>query len=302
MKLLFFVLSFFIFVLFAKSQDTIVQMNGELITAKVLEITPDYVKYKNYYNQDGPLISIRKSQVYFIIYENGIKDILNQKPATEENNTKVEYNKIDKDAKPIATTVTYSKVEYKREISDNEIYNLVKANPLLIFYGEIPIYYERRLTNHLSAEIGAGVTLTDFYTDVLVEENYSNIRTKVGYSFCASMHFFPSKNYKGLEELYFSPEFKIKKYLNELYEYYGDEIDPDIPQSRLLTDFQIKLGFIGYWADNVCVDYYCGIGIRNRKIKEANVYSSGNVHSVTLNESEDLIPCISAGIKIGFGW
>lgn len=287
----------------AKSQDTIVQMDGQKIVAKVLEITPDYVKYKKFNNLDGPLVSVQKSKVHVIIYENGTKDILNEKPTIEENNTDVEYNKVDKNNKPNVTTVTYSKIEYNRKIEDNKIFNLVKLNPLLIFVGDIPIYYERRVSDHMGVEAGIGMTLTDYYFSSFADENLdNNTRTQMGYSIVAGLHLYTSKHYKGLEELYFSPEIRMRKYMTELYQYGGTVISPAIDQNRILTDFQIKLGFISYWSDNVSAEYYCGIGIRNRNINEAHVDNSGSILTITMEKTQDLVPCISAGVKIGFGW
>jgi hypothetical protein len=94
----------------AKSQDTIVQMDEQQIAAKVLEITPEFVKYKKFNNLDGPLVSILKGQVYMIKYENGTHEVLNKKTITPDNNTQVEYTKVDKNDKPNVTTVIYSKV------------------------------------------------------------------------------------------------------------------------------------------------------------------------------------------------
>ncbi|MFH2140938.1 MAG: hypothetical protein ABIJ97_00845, partial [Bacteroidota bacterium] len=276
--------------------------DDQQIVAKVLEITPDYVKYKKYNNLDGPLISIRKSNVHIIIYENGTKYILNEKPTVEENSSEVQYNKIDKNNINNSTTVTYSKIEYNRKIEDNQIFNLIKANPLLILLGDIPIYYERRIADRIGVEIGVGMTLTDYYSLVLLEEYYDFTSTKMGYSFVAGLHLYTSKNYKGLEELYFSPEFRIRKYFTELDQYDGINITPAILQSKILTDFQIKLGYINYWSDNVFAEYYCGIGIRNRKTSYAYVNSTGSVLTISLETNQVLVPCISAGIKIGFGW
>jgi hypothetical protein len=292
----------------AKSQDTIVQMDGQKIAAKVLEITPDYVKYKKSNNLDGPLVSIQKSHVHMIIYENGTQDVLNQKPTTventtEENNTEVQYNKIDKNNKGNVTTVTYSKIEYNKKVEDNKIFNLVKLNPLLIFVGDIPIYYERRISDHVGVEAGIGMTLTDYYFSSISDELIDNTtNTKMGYSFAAGLHLYTSKHYKGMEELYFSPEIRIRKYMTELYQYSGIDISPAIEQNRIITDFQIKLGFISYWSDNVSAEYYCGIGIRNRNINKALVTSTGNALIIEMQHTQDVVPCISAGVKIGFGW
>jgi hypothetical protein len=64
------------------AQDVITTKKGEDIFSKVIEITLNEVKYRKQDNLSGPLISILKSDIIMIRYENGIKDIFN---AIEQN-------------------------------------------------------------------------------------------------------------------------------------------------------------------------------------------------------------------------
>jgi hypothetical protein len=60
------------------AQDIITKKNGEDIKAKVLEITLNELKYKNFNNLEGPIVSIAKSDVIFVKYENGTKDVFGE--------------------------------------------------------------------------------------------------------------------------------------------------------------------------------------------------------------------------------
>jgi uncharacterized protein (TIGR02145 family) len=61
-------------------QDIIYKNDSSVIKAKVLEITLDLIKYKNYDQQmSGPLRNIAIADVNKIIYEDGTKDIFNKK-------------------------------------------------------------------------------------------------------------------------------------------------------------------------------------------------------------------------------
>lgn len=57
--------------------DNIIFKNGDELSAKVIEITPDVVKYKRCDNLDGPLISVNKYKILMIRYKNGAKEIFN---------------------------------------------------------------------------------------------------------------------------------------------------------------------------------------------------------------------------------
>lgn len=60
------------------AQDTIYTRGGEVIPAKVYEITPTEIKYKKPSNPDGPLYVTSKENVAVIEYKNGSKDVFQQ--------------------------------------------------------------------------------------------------------------------------------------------------------------------------------------------------------------------------------
>jgi hypothetical protein len=65
------------------SCDVIVKNNWEEISVKVIEITPDIIKYKKCSNLNGPLISILKSEVLAIKYHNGEKDVFDSSSSSQ---------------------------------------------------------------------------------------------------------------------------------------------------------------------------------------------------------------------------
>jgi hypothetical protein len=56
--------------------DKILFKSGDIITAKVIEITDDKIKYKRCDNIDGPLFIISKGNVQSITYFNGVVDVI----------------------------------------------------------------------------------------------------------------------------------------------------------------------------------------------------------------------------------
>jgi hypothetical protein len=59
-----------------QAQDLLTKQNGDEIQVKVLEITPTEIHYKRFDNLEGPLIIVRKSDVFMIRYANGTKEVL----------------------------------------------------------------------------------------------------------------------------------------------------------------------------------------------------------------------------------
>jgi hypothetical protein len=58
------------------SQDVIVMKNGEEVNSKVVEVTQVEVKYRKFENLEGPIYTLPKSDILFIRYQNGTKEII----------------------------------------------------------------------------------------------------------------------------------------------------------------------------------------------------------------------------------
>lgn len=74
---------------YASAQDIIYKTDGNEIKAKVIEITIDAIKYKNFEQSEGPTRDILISDVFMIIYENGEKEVFKTK---ENNNNNKQIN------------------------------------------------------------------------------------------------------------------------------------------------------------------------------------------------------------------
>ncbi|PKV75122.1 hypothetical protein [Pontibacter ramchanderi] len=69
----------------SQAQDMLIKRNGDELPVKVLEIDLEVVKYKRFDNLEGPIISIAKSDVFMIKYENGTKVTMNEmRPAVQQ--------------------------------------------------------------------------------------------------------------------------------------------------------------------------------------------------------------------------
>ena len=80
LKQFYFIAAFlFIFGIFSvNAQDLIILKNGNIIEAKVTEISPSEIRYQRYDHLDGPVIVIFKPDVLSIRYENGRVEVINE--------------------------------------------------------------------------------------------------------------------------------------------------------------------------------------------------------------------------------
>ena len=78
MKNLLLIILFASFSNIIKAQDTLTMRSGENVIVKIIEVGTSEVKYKKVDNLNGPIISILKSEVSMIQYENGSKDVFKE--------------------------------------------------------------------------------------------------------------------------------------------------------------------------------------------------------------------------------
>jgi hypothetical protein len=89
--------------------DIITMKNGEEIKAKVIEITETQIKYRLCNNNDSPIRSVEKSNVFMVKYANGSKEMFD-KEVTKSQNTEVKKDsEVKKDENTDKKIKTYDK-------------------------------------------------------------------------------------------------------------------------------------------------------------------------------------------------
>lgn len=64
----------------AFSQDIITLADGRTVKAKILEISPETIRYKKFDNQDGPTFAVPITEITKVRYANGSEDTFNTEP------------------------------------------------------------------------------------------------------------------------------------------------------------------------------------------------------------------------------
>ncbi len=67
----------------AFSQDQLFRKDNSKTEVKILEVTPNEIRYKLFTYQDGPIITVLKSEVALVIYQNGTHETFNTPPAVQ---------------------------------------------------------------------------------------------------------------------------------------------------------------------------------------------------------------------------
>ncbi|WP_439880826.1 hypothetical protein ACSX1A_16930 [Pontibacter sp. MBLB2868] len=112
--------------LMSQAQDLLLKRNGDEIQVKVQEIGLDVIKYKRFDNQEGPIFTIAKQDVFMIKYENGTKEVFNQAPATSAQGNygnQVGYGNEQKNLKLSGPRIGFTVLSQRYSDNINEEFN-----------------------------------------------------------------------------------------------------------------------------------------------------------------------------------
>jgi len=174
------------------AQDVITLKNGNEIKAKVEEISSTEIRYKRFENLQGPTIVITTSDVFFINYENGRREIislLDETPTAKTMKTAKEKAE-EKKAKAKATEErerAMREASWKAEMEriqrippDTIILKSgekIEAQEIQIFSKKI-IYRRYRYLNSPSKEIDKSKVSAIHYVNGRIKEIIDNVRAK----------------------------------------------------------------------------------------------------------------------------
>ncbi len=140
------------------SQDQLFKKDNTKIDVKVLEISPNEIKYKLFTYQDGPTIIISKSDVALIIYQNGTHEAFST-PTPQAQQPVIIY----RENITLRREAQYRNMDSIRTVRYNELTstkNLVSFNMLEPLNGSIGISYLREFAHglfHVYVPVSVGV-------------------------------------------------------------------------------------------------------------------------------------------------
>jgi len=109
----------------AISQDVIIKNDKSELKVKVMELTDDAIKYKKFEMPDGPVYSVKKTEVFMILYNNGTKEYIENKQAgtlmaAQKNSQSLVSNK----NQPESDTEDVGKYKFMGSIAVNDGLNV----------------------------------------------------------------------------------------------------------------------------------------------------------------------------------
>ena len=131
-------LIFYLMISIVAAQDKLVFNNGEVVECKVVEITPEFIKYNKHSIPEGPLYTIYKREINSIVFENGEIELI----------------------RPISAYPGRTGRHFESGADHPGYRSTFGVDPLALAFREIRVWFEKRNAND---RIGHTFTLTGFW-------------------------------------------------------------------------------------------------------------------------------------------
>ena len=215
------------------AQDYIHKKNREILKVKVIEITSDEIKFKDFDNPNHPMFSIDKAKVAKLELENG--DIM-------------EFKIHD----------SFNDPDYYTGQSKNAL----KVSFSGLFFNQAAIFYERSITPSSSIEGGLSFIGGGFDIE---ENNARGFGLRFGYKLKRSPDYYLNKMRYAhiLKGGYIKPEIILTTYSaqSSYYDHTSNAYNEERSKSNIGGAFTLNFGNQNVLNDQFLVDSYFGFGI-----------------------------------------
>ena len=182
----------------------------------------------------------------------------------------------------------------------------IKLSPTAMLAGDVPIAYEYKISDYMSAEAGIGVTTFNITEEAI--RGYSlrqdgQTQSKLGYSGNVNVKFFPEGN--AFEDGYYiSYTMGHRNYAQDFYTTTPAGIDTTVSEGFNWTDFGFTIGYQSRSSERMIVDWFIGGAIRQKQrrtsdyVEEFDPVSGIFTGEYRLINSKNAAPAILGGMKI----
>ena len=187
---------------------------------------------------------------------------------------------------------------------------VVKTDILKFVTGEIPIIYERKITNKLSIEAAAGVTYSFFDNNLtsFIEDDGTYFESKAAFGnvFRGTLKYYPSSDYDAIEGWSFGIQ-AFMKTNNRTYDgadnYENSAALNGKKDKKTRTGVALIISKQMFQDSNICLESFVGLGYANVK---SDYYGSVYNEITSTNDirqivEEEGVLNFQFGFRIGFG-
>ena len=217
-----------------------------------------------------------------------------------ELNTGSSSGNLSTQVSPSMTNSSMSGIYYSR-------YNhSIKLSPTALIAGDIPVSYERKLSDYFTLEGGIGLTTFNLTEDLIrgyTSREDGETVSKVSYSALLNAKIFPEGN-AFQDGYYIAFNLNHRNYAQDFSLAMPGAMDSTFNESFQWSDLGFTLGYQSRPSERMILDWFIGAGIRqktrkiNEYVTEFDPISGLYLGEYALNESSNTTPAILGGVKI----
>lgn len=183
----------------------------------------------------------------------------------------------------------------------------IKINPPLFFRGELPVYFEQKITGNLSVEAAYSMTRRDLFSGTFDHDlddlsRQVEIESGSGYKFAVRYYLEASEELHGY---YISAEYAAREYKKYFFQEdtLGLVTTDKVLDKRQISEYKLIFGSqnLSYFS-NFFFDIYTGIGWREKDFQEVHRENVGIVPSHYQIDTAGENISFYVGLKIGIGF
>jgi hypothetical protein len=172
--------------------------------------------------------------------------------------------------------------------------NAFTLNPLGIFIGDFPLYYERQIVRQFHIQAAYGITSTNFMYNIFgpnfltaVDSSNSvfngnfNRTSSLGQTYMVQPKFYFGR--RDFEGFFMGLEYRHRQYNYVSTEYSGTSLNTTVHESRKVNDILFMIGGSHVFGNHINFQYYMGFGTRTNiyNYAKANTFQGGGSGNVT---------------------
>lgn len=231
----------------AFAQDQLYKKDNSKTEVKVLEVTPTEIRYKLFTYQDGPVITVLKSDVALIIYQNGTHETFNVAPPPPVTTYRDDRSRDRSYSR--AYDDSLKRARFREAISTK---NLVSLNLLEPLNGSLGASYLREFAGGL---FDVYVPLTVGFTEPYLNQPYNVIWSPLNYGYGVSNARFKRKT--GEIGLAVHAHTSGKHAITHI-------IGPSVAVSQFTGSYDVYTGNSGYYPPQSQPSYFTQHFVMNR--------------------------------------
>jgi hypothetical protein len=298
-----------------QSQDIITKTDSSKLQTVITEINQETIKYKLFTYQDGPVISLPKTEVAYVTYKNGLSETFTKRPQVQKPNYDLSKECHERKTSPVKTSAG-------RELRCEKLYNKKNYfgfNYMAYLNSSLAFNYMRDIKKAnlmINIPFGFGISKPHI-TNTMYNGNYLNRNSSSTYNimkytlgisalFAPSMtkevNFLMGPSFTYSEyEMSTSTRFTTTPYQQYPFTPNWESFNNDFKLRR--THIGISVGFLARFTEKLNMNLLMTYGYKQDSYNEKDPFGINYINSISPNKlkhEDSSLPYVTFAWSLGY--